>query len=65
MAWLSTNIFALLVNSKMHLVGRRERMQPLEKCGFKLKNAGISETTGMSKRLYHTPHSKIVNVEDL
>lgn len=39
-------------------------MQPLKKCGkCKLKNAGISNTAGMNKRLYHSPHSKILNVK--
>lgn len=58
------NMFVVLINSKNVLEGAREN-RLLQKCGFKLKNAGTSETTGMRKGLYYSPHLKILNVRPL
>lgn len=58
------NMFVLLIKSKSALEGTRES-GVLRKCGFKLKTAGTSNTAGMRRRLYHSPHSKILNVRPL
>lgn len=56
------NMFVLPIKSKSALGGIGES-GVLRKCGFKLKNAGTSNTTGKRKR--HSPHSKILNVRPL
>lgn len=52
------NIFVLFINSKNALEVTRENAS-LRRYGSKLKNAG------MRKRLYHSPHLKILNVRPL